>query len=295
VAPIDSALIEQWAGSKRPNIANDVIAEQSRRLWRISLFQNMGAKLLQDDHQLPVAIILPSLTAPFGKENEKSYFIMFRPAKGADFPMFDLSFLDVYYDIPRSGYGSIPGYDSYLEDVVARQKSNINSHLKFERLHLTAAMRQLLRKIKFGALSDRLPDGLRELDAAIERIELKLRNITETTLAGDISRIPSNVLGEVEKRITGAVKKNAALDADLYKTLAGKLEYFDLRDPQQTIVGKGPWPQFKTRFGVKEKLEDKFDQLAELRNAIRHSRTVNDVVRKEGEAAILWFNAVLAR
>ena len=35
------------------------------------------------------------------------------------------------------------------------------------------------------------------------------------------------------------------------------------------------------------------DQLSELRNGIRHSRTVGDIVRKEGEAAILWFQTAL--
>ena len=39
----------------------------------------------------------------------------------------------------------------------------------------------------------------------------------------------------------------------------------------------------------------KFNQLAELRNGLRHSRTVDEVTRKEGEAAILWFGQVLAR
>ena len=35
--------------------------------------------------------------------------------------------------------------------------------------------------------------------------------------------------------------------------------------------------------------------LAELRNAIRHSRTVDEVTRKEGEAALLWFRQVLTK
>jgi hypothetical protein len=37
----------------------------------------------------------------------------------------------------------------------------------------------------------------------------------------------------------------------------------------------------------------RFDQLAQLRNGIRHSRTVDDVTRKDGEAALLWFKQVL--
>ena len=74
--------------------------------------------------------------------------------------------------------------------------------------------------------------------------------------------------------------------------LAGKLEYFDLRELQDTITGKEPWIKFEPRFGTKEALNVKFDQLAELRNNIRHSRAVSDVVRKEGEASIMWFTKV---
>jgi len=128
-----------------------------------------------------------------------------------------------------------------------------------------------------------------ELDAAVEQIELKLRSIVETTLAGDASRIPSHVLQKVNERIDRSVKKNAVLDADRYITLTGKLEYFDLSDLKETITGKGLWPQFEPRFHTTGVLGIKFDQLTELRNGIRHSRLVGEVVRKEGEAAILWF------
>lgn len=37
----------------------------------------------------------------------------------------------------------------------------------------------------------------------------------------------------------------------------------------------------------------RFHQLADLRNSIRHSRDVDEVTRKDGEAAILWFTGVL--
>jgi hypothetical protein len=88
-------------------------------------------------------------------------------------------------------------------------------------------------------------------------------------------------------------------DKELYSfgfnVLAGKLEYFDLRDLQDTIVSKVPWSKFESRFGTKEALITKFDQLAELRNGIRHSRAVGEIVRKEGEASILWFGQVLGK
>ena len=140
-----------------------------------------------------------------------------------------------------------------------------------------------------------LPPQLREMDADTEQLELKLREAVKTALADDASRVPAHVLQKVDERIARAVKKNAALDADRYKMLGGKLEYFDLRELQDTITGKGPWAQFEPRFGTKEALNVKFDQLAELRNGIRHSRAVSEVVRKEGEAAILWFRQVLGK
>jgi hypothetical protein len=80
-----------------------------------------------------------------------------------------------------------------------------------------------------------------------------------------------------DERIARAVKKNAALDADRYKhSLASWL-----RELQDAIDGKEPWAQFEPRFGAKEALNVKFDQLAELRHGIRHSRAVSEVIRKE--------------
>jgi hypothetical protein len=140
-----------------------------------------------------------------------------------------------------------------------------------------------------------LPPQLRELDAETERVELRVRKAIELVLQGAASAVPPHVLQKVDERIGRAVKKNAALDADQYQTLAGKLEYFDLRELQDTIVGKAPWSHFEKYLGTKEALAAKFDQLAELRNGIRHSRAVSEIVRKEGEAAILWFNQVLAK
>ena len=48
-------------------------------------------------------------------------------------------------------------------------------------------------------------------------------------------------------------------------------------------------------FGTKEMLNTRCGQLAELRNTIRHSRPMNDVTRKDGEAALTWFDQVLAQ
>ncbi len=140
-----------------------------------------------------------------------------------------------------------------------------------------------------------LPPRLRELDEKIERTELGLRSAVDVGLGNDATQLPQHVAQKAKERILAALKRNSALDADRYETLAGKLEFCDLRELQDTVVNKQCWPLFQARFGSKQTLGAKFDQLAELRNGIRHSRAVDEITRKEGEAAILWFEQVLGK
>ena len=90
------------------------------------------------------------------------------------------------------------------------------------------------------------------------------------------------------------MRKSAALDGDDYETLTTQLECFDLRELQDTSTNKTLWPEFEARLGTKEALASRFAQLAELRDGIRHSRAVDDITRKDGEAALLWFKQALA-
>src|ERR1019366_2425718 len=134
-----------------------------------------------------------------------------------------------------------------------------------------------------------LPPQLRELDAQIEAVELTLRRTIAETLGGNAAAIPPHVLQKIDERLQAAAKKNAALDLNFYQTLGGRLEYADLRELQDAILSKTNWLLFQAHFANKETLAKRFDQFAELRNSIRHSRTVDEVTRKEGEAALLWF------
>ena len=140
-----------------------------------------------------------------------------------------------------------------------------------------------------------LPPDLRKMDVAIEETELGLRNAVMKVLGSNASALPQHVQQKIEERLQRASKKNAALDVEYYQTLKGKLEYCDLRELQDTITSKKIWPEFQSRFSNKETLKGKFDQLAELRNSIRHSRTVDEVTRMEGGASLLWFKEVLER
>lgn len=124
---------------------------------------------------------------------------------------------------------------------------------------------------------------------------MSLRRAVVEALDGAPENLPSHVTQKVEERISSAAKKNPTLDVEYYKTLDGKLEYCDLREVQDIISNKSLWPLFQSRLANKEMLAARFSQLAELRNSIRHSRTVDEVTRKDGEAATLWFQQVLAQ
>jgi transcription-repair coupling factor (superfamily II helicase) len=140
-----------------------------------------------------------------------------------------------------------------------------------------------------------LSPQLRELDSRVESIELALRKIIGDVISSHGIEIPQHVAQKVDERIAKALKKNASLDPDFLTSLAGRLEYHDLRELQDVMVAKAVWPALEERFGSKEALITKFDQLAELRNSIRHTRSANEVIHKEGEAAIIWFDRVLKK
>lgn len=161
---------------------------------------------------------------------------------------------------------------------------------------LTDRQRTLQDAIESLLIKERLDlsPQLRELDQSLEDIELRLRRVVDRNLDGDVALLPPHVLQKVDERLQTSTRRNPALDLEHFATLTGKLEYCDLRDLQDTITNKALWPIFQPRFVTKEVLVAKFGQLSELRNGLRHSRTVDEITRKEGEAAILWFGPLVS-
>jgi hypothetical protein len=155
--------------------------------------------------------------------------------------------------------------------------------------------RTLLEAIENLLIKERLDlsPQLRELDQRVEATELALRARIDEALNNNPARLPPHVSQKTDERIHAAAKKNATIDLEQYKQLSRRLEFCDLRELQDTILSKALWQEFEKRFVNKETLSVKFGQLAELRNGIRHSRAVDEITRKEGEAAILWFEKVL--
>ena len=156
--------------------------------------------------------------------------------------------------------------------------------------------RTLLDGIENLLIKERLdlPANLQVLDTRIEKVELALRKVVVDAIDNDLEQLPSHLLTGAQDRIQRALRKNAALSAEPFEKAEGVLEYFDLREIQDSILSKVLWSRFSSRFKNKDGLGHKFSQLAELRNCIRHSRTVDEITLKEGEASLLWFEKVVA-
>ncbi len=139
-----------------------------------------------------------------------------------------------------------------------------------------------------------LPADLRPLNDEVERIELALRALVSKGLENDVSRLPENAREKIELRVASAIKKLPGGDDGRYAMLQGALEFADIGELRAVFENKITGTIFAGLFPNKSELTRKFDQLSELRNAIRHSRQVGDVARHEGQAAIHWFNGALA-
>lgn len=140
-----------------------------------------------------------------------------------------------------------------------------------------------------------LSPGNKELQGQIETIELALRDLINVALDGSVDRIPSHLLSNAEKLIERRIKKNPSLDGEHYRTLNGKLEFFNITDLELVITNKTNWQCFENLFASTGTVKAKFSQLAELRNCFSHSRSVDPVTKKDGEASILWFKNTLLK
>lgn len=140
-----------------------------------------------------------------------------------------------------------------------------------------------------------LPQQLQRLSDDVDSIELRLRALIANATSDDWTTIPDHVRVRADERITTEIRENPGVDRVPLETVTGRLAYCDLRGLEQTIVSKTLWPKFADVFGTKEMLNGRFRQLSPLRNANAHLRDVDDLVRSDAEAAVIWFSGALSR
>lgn len=181
-------------------------------------------------------------------------------------------------------YYSIENYEEFLEE---------------RRKLLCAGLNKFLDKYYKNQDKSTVPEDLTSYNDEIETIEFALRDLINEKL-NDASEedaysefIPQHIIDKVDGRILNWVIKNPGEDNAQFKSIRRKLDFFDLQEYKDVIISKTVWQLFEDSFGSKGVLMNRFSQLGELRNGIRHSRDITEATLKDGEAAISWFNSVL--
>ena len=176
---------------------------------------------------------------------------------------------------------------------------NYELFLEKRRKKLIEGINSFLRSFYKDSAKGTINQDLQHYDQEIEKIEISLRNILAERLefACELDAfaelIPNHVKEKVNARVKNWLGKNPGEDKSQFYDLRRKLDFFDMQEYKDVIAAKQNYPSFEELFGKKGTLEIRFNQIAELRNSIRHSRDVTDATIKDGEAAIAWFGSVI--
>lgn len=131
---------------------------------------------------------------------------------------------------------------------------------------------------------------------AIDKTELKIRDYIDTILVEKFGTnywkkaIPGDTQESVKKKLDDNLRKNPDMEiGDLVDKR--RIDFCDIMDYFKIISNN--WDIFSSKFQKRGELEKKFVNFKEFRNAVKHNREIDFVVKKEGEAAIEWFNRVI--
>ena len=144
---------------------------------------------------------------------------------------------DAVLDVLESHFISPTALDILLRDSF--ESSDYEDFIAERKRIFLDAIESLLIKKRIH-----LSPQLRVLDARIERIELTLRNIVDKCLEGNLERLPPHVLQKATARIHTAAKKHVSIDLGQDVDMNQLLQYCDLRELQDCILGKEIWRNF---------------------------------------------------
>lgn len=146
---------------------------------------------------------------------------------------------------------------------------------------------------EFAAPAHAISPHLATLNESIEDIELAIRELIVVRLENDPNQLASHIQQKALERAHGDAKREPGSVPIGKLDLEAVIQYLDMRELQDVVTSKATWTLFADVFQSKEVVANRFGQLAVLRNAIRHSRTMSAVTVKDGEAALLWFEQTL--
>jgi hypothetical protein len=181
-------------------------------------------------------------------------------------------------------------------EILLREDFTIEDYYEF----LIERKETIINQISKSIIDDsiELPEDLQLINTKVEEIELSLRdliikilNINTTTNVKEL--IPPHILEKISQKLKRERKRNPALVEENIEFPSYWLQFLDLQELLQIITSKVHWEVFKNQFGTIEKLNIEFNDMANLRNALRHSRDIDRITQMKGEASILWLQQQL--
>jgi len=194
-------------------------------------------------------------------------------------------------------------YQVFESHLISRQAIDILLRKPFTKQDFEEFLEERKRTI-FEAIQTQLidekiniPAHLKHLNDEIEEIEFAIRDVLVSAIGNDMQNykdhVPQHIQQKVQQRVDSDIKKKTNSNIEDYNTFEKRVEFFDLREYQDTITSKSNWDMFASIFKDKNNLNIRFNQLGTLRNGIRHSRGISEIEQMDGEVAIKWFKTIL--
>ncbi|RDK89213.1 DUF262 domain-containing protein [Marinirhabdus gelatinilytica] len=179
-------------------------------------------------------------------------------------------------------------YESFLEKRADYVMSAIEALVSGKQIYADAIIKDDFK----------LPPALENLNKEIEQIEISIRDLVNERLLAVSDNpfyqfVPERTRQSAEGKINSHIKKFPGESLNNYQSFRKKLNFFTLGEFKDLIIKKDCWSQFEDTFKSKPNLENRFNQLFTLRNQIAHNNDLNDILVKDGEAAIMWFKSIL--
>ncbi|OGG49373.1 hypothetical protein A2704_04325 [Candidatus Kaiserbacteria bacterium RIFCSPHIGHO2_01_FULL_54_36b] len=136
-----------------------------------------------------------------------------------------------------------------------------------------------------------------EPSGPVDVLEIKMRELLREKLTAAyggeywLKAVPADVRMTAEKKIEDQVRRHS-YEAEKYESADAKLSFLDMMDYAKIVFAN--WSLFAGIFKSKGELQKYFLDLKNYRNALKHNRDMNAVEKRNGEAAVLWFESMLS-
>ena len=130
----------------------------------------------------------------------------------------------------------------------------------------------------------------------IDILENKIRGIIHESLKQSTEGsywedyIPQDIRQAVDKKTADELKRHPYKLQELTRDDV-RMSYLDIMDYCKIILSN--WDIFGSHFGSKGEVERHMVALKNYRNQVKHSREINEIDKRNGEAAVLWLESIL--